>query len=579
MLSLLIVAVYTYNKTSTALLDRTFNQLTSVKVVKKRQLETFFHDRIKDVELFAQSEDIQKVIYFISLKSNKDSIVQNKEIKSLFIFNYIYSCSYYSEIQIITPKGSLIENKKNKFKTIQNIGGFDKNQSKILFDELIINITSPQILDYTKVENEYFLKVVSPIRKDDSTVAFVVFTIPLESINNIMLENKSKTGFGESGESYLVGKDSLMRSGSRFQSNSVMKVAVNTEASQLAFKQIDSTCISHDYRGIKVLSSFTLLDIEGLEWFIFAEIDYEEAMIPIKNTRNEILFICMLISISIFLLAYFIARKITKPIINLKNATEQISNGIFIQVKEFKASDEISDLTLSFNTMSNLLKEKQEQLENERKLRLTAIIDGQEIERQRFSRELHDGLGQSLVALKFKLESCDKSLTYEERNIFIEDIVKQLNHILEEVRLLSYNLMPAALNEFGLKTALTNLAKQLSENSKISINFDAVKSIQIEDKRINIYLYRIVQEALNNALKYAYATQIDVQLLENKVFFVMIIEDNGIGFDYKDLTMGNGLYNMKERVQLLNGIFEIESSKGKGTTIYVKIPKNKDGEN
>lgn len=573
MLSLLIVAFYTYNKTSTALLDRTFNQLTSVKVVKKRQLETFFQDRIKDVELFAQSEDIRKVIHFISQKSNEDSLIQNNEIKSLFLFNFIYSCSYYTEVQIITPQGSLVENKTNNSKTTKKVISIDKLQSKILFDKLLIDVSSPQILDYSYNDNDLFLKVASPIKNKNNTIAFIVFTIPLDAIDNIMLENKSGTGFGESGESYLVGKDSLMRSGSRFQTNAVMNIAVNTEASQLAFNQIDSTCISHDYRGIKVLSSFTLLDIEGLEWFIFAEIDYEEAMIPIKNTRNEILFICMLISISIFLLAYFIARKITKPIINLKNATEQISNGIFIQVKEFKASDEISDLTLSFNTMSNLLKEKQAQLENERKLRLTAIIDGQEIERQRFSRELHDGLGQSLVALKFKLESCDKSLTYEERNIFIEDIVKQLNHILEEVRLLSYNLMPAALNEFGLKTALTNLAKQLSENSKISINFDAVKSIQIEDKRINIYLYRIVQEALNNALKYANATQIDVQLLENKVFFVMIIEDNGIGFDYKDSSMGNGLYNMKERVQLLNGIFEIESSKGKGATIYVKIPK------
>jgi signal transduction histidine kinase len=193
------------------------------------------------------------------------------------------------------------------------------------------------------------------------------------------------------------------------------------------------------------------------------------------------------------------------------------------------------------------------QLKEERQKRMMALYDGQELERQRISRELHDGLGQKLVALKMRLESTSKLSDPDARKI-IDNARVDFISVIDEVRQISSNLAPNMLKESGLEMALKNLCTTMSASIPVSVEFSTYGDISIRDSGVKAYIYRIVQEALSNAVKHSGADKVEVQLMGNAGFIIVAIGDNGKGF-VPDRTL------------------EIESETGRGTTIRVKIPK------
>ena len=132
--------------------------------------------------------------------------------------------------------------------------------------------------------------------------------------------------------------------------------------------------------------------------------------------------------------------------------------------------------------------------------------------------------------------------------------------------------MPAALDELGLETALKNLCIDVERQAGIEAEFDAGLTGQMKGNTA-VYLFRIAQEGIQNIIKHANATRFSLQLIENRESLILILEDNGSGFDPAMAGRGNGLSNMKERASLLGGTFSIESETGTGTTIRVKIPR------
>jgi signal transduction histidine kinase len=153
------------------------------------------------------------------------------------------------------------------------------------------------------------------------------------------------------------------------------------------------------------------------------------------------------------------------------------------------------------------------------------------------------------------------------------DAKAQLHGIVEELHRISNDMQPAALNELGLEAALQNLCRDVSQQSGLEVEFDT-GGVEAPGDKIAVYLYRICQEALLNAIKHAHATRVSVQVLETRDTIVMIVEDNGRGFDIANHSGGNGLSNMRDRASLLGGAVSIESSAGYGATIRVKIPKD-----
>lgn len=209
---------------------------------------------------------------------------------------------------------------------------------------------------------------------------------------------------------------------------------------------------------------------------------------------------------------------------------------------------------------------------------LRKIITTQEDERKRISRDLHDHLGQKLTALNLNLELVRQKCDDAELCSLIEQTQERAKDIDAELGFLAWELRPASIDELGLEVAISNFVKDFSRHFNIPCEFH---SKGFNGKRlipeIEINLYRIAQEALNNIAKYAQATNVSVMLEQPDHKIVLIIEDNGVGFTPKakaNRRKGLGLVGMAERVALIGGEVEIESAKGKGTTIYARVPAN-----
>lgn len=203
------------------------------------------------------------------------------------------------------------------------------------------------------------------------------------------------------------------------------------------------------------------------------------------------------------------------------------------------------------------------------------MIDGQEMERQRLSRELHDGLGQSLIALKLNLETIHGKDVCA-INKTIKEVKTNVDGTINEIRRISNDLMPAVLDEFGLVTAIKNMSEEISENANIDLRFAYEGKFNDLDKKLTIYLFRIMQEAMNNIVKHAKASDAEIHLIRQQNLVLLKISDNGKGWniDRPHKNTGNGIPNMRERIRLLDGKIEILSESGIGTQINIEIPLN-----
>jgi signal transduction histidine kinase len=582
--TVIVVGSYSYYRAKDALVERTFDQLTSLRIEKKNRIERFFNDRILDVSLVSKSEDVKNILTFLNDENrnlnDKASINIYAEYDK-FLRKHFLSGNYYKQFYVVNSDGFTVSiSASEKDSTLQTYSSVDKLLILNLWDKIF---DKPEIIidDYKldTITNLPAIFIGAPVTdKQANTIGIVAIEIDIDAINSIMFENNPHNGLGKSGESYLVGSDYLMRSTSRFQNNSVFKTSVNTKCVREALNGNTGTNVIQDYRGITVLSSFSKVDIPGLDWAILAEIDEKEAMVPIDSIRNNILYLSVLISLLLFAFVFIIARRISLPIIKLKEAANHITRGDYdVFVEDIVSSDEIGSLIDAFNEMSLKIKEQTENLKLERSMRLSSMIDGQELERQRLSRELHDGLGQSILAIKMHLERMTNASSDKSKQIMAELQVLFTNTI-SEVRSISNNLMPAVLNEFGLVDALKNLFREVNLNTGIHIEFDYEEfELEIEDK-INTYLYRICQEALNNIIKHSEAKSAEINIKSNDNNVYLRIRDDGKGFNYDEerKLCGNGISNMKERVHLLNGNIEINSQNGKGTIIHLNIPLKTD---
>lgn len=206
-------------------------------------------------------------------------------------------------------------------------------------------------------------------------------------------------------------------------------------------------------------------------------------------------------------------------------------------------------------------------LEDQQKLSVSnALIEGEEVERKRIARDLHDGLGSMLSGLKIHLKLAEK-----ENALSAVEVNNLLDKSIKELRNISQNLMPESLLKLSLEHALRDLC-MANSNAKTQIEFQYLIQKPNLPKNYEIVIYRIIQELLNNALKYAEASLILVSCSQNKDTFFITVEDNGVGFDIMDKNNnGMGLRNIKNRVEILKGKLEIESEVNKGTSAYIEL--------
>lgn len=208
-----------------------------------------------------------------------------------------------------------------------------------------------------------------------------------------------------------------------------------------------------------------------------------------------------------------------------------------------------------------------------------AMLQGQEQERNRIARDLHDGLGGMLAGVKLKLSSIvSKEKNYNhliQPDMEIYKVIHQLDQSVDELRRIARNMMPESLIYMGLEPALSDLCKSLHTQTT-TVVFEAFNLRSTYEQALQITVYRIVQELLTNAIKHAEAQSIMVQCSENENRLYITVEDDGKGFDPIEVAQkeGIGLSNIRNRVNLLQGTVEISSRPGEGTTFSIEIPLN-----
>jgi two-component system, NarL family, sensor kinase len=216
-----------------------------------------------------------------------------------------------------------------------------------------------------------------------------------------------------------------------------------------------------------------------------------------------------------------------------------------------------------------------QQLQQEKQLVATnSILKGQEEERTRVARDLHDGLGGLLSGIKLTLNSVKGNVILpEESAMTFTRALTQLDGAISEMRRVAHSMMPEALVRFGLIDALSDFCEGISASGRLKVTMQHFGFENRLDSQVEVVLYRIVQELLNNVLKYADATEAQVQLTWVDNHVSVTVEDNGKGFDVKTLEVnkGAGLRNVQARVDYLNGTLDIQSKPGEGTSVLVEI--------
>jgi signal transduction histidine kinase len=225
---------------------------------------------------------------------------------------------------------------------------------------------------------------------------------------------------------------------------------------------------------------------------------------------------------------------------------------------------------------------KSETAQRDREM-LSQLVTTQEDERRRIARDIHDHLGQQLTVLRLKLEEVRSNCEIEEICRQIDEVQQITERLDREVDFLAWELRPASLDDLGLRISLENFVHEFERHTQIKTQFHGtgLKRTRLSFE-IETNLYRIAQEALNNIYKHAKATFVSVILERRGDKISLIIEDDGAGFnpqDKRNRSKGIGLIGMIERAKLCGGELEIESAKGKGTTVFARIPLKKQNKN
>ncbi|MBL3658220.1 sensor histidine kinase [Fulvivirga sediminis] len=537
-----------YFEFDAALKERVFLQLSSVKMLKIVQVRETLARKAQEFSLF----------------------IQKKEVKESFQ-QIEYSKSWPHKV------GKYILNDKKP-----------QNEEVLIHDISVQDSSGIITLAYTtKLDSQY-----------------VVAIIQIPEIQQVLME---RTGLGETGESYIVGGDYRLRTQSRFYpQKKPLLIKAETEGVKKGLAGGEGTAVFEDYRGVEVFSAYEAISAFGLQWVLLSEIDHDEALLPLKVLHTNILYVFIIASIVVFFISFLVARKIVKPVLLMANQLQQMSRGVLEHSGEtVSRDDEIGEMfhalgqlvetmertiifakmigngnfRVAYKLLSNedklgkSLLQMREQLkkyrEQEEKLiteKQLSLLRGQEMERSRLAKEIHDGLGPLLTSMRLRIQALYLSSEKE------KELLDLLDQTISEVRIMSNRLMPSVLEDFGIGEAIANLIKFLRPMVEASIYYkNALTAPMNISDDISISLYRIVQEALNNAIKHAKASEIRLSITQFDDLITLFITDNGVGFNTDGNHTGHGLQNMAERVALLNGSFEITSNK-KGTTIDIEIP-------
>lgn len=597
--SALIITVIYYFIMRDALIERTYDQLSSINILKRDRLDNYFEQTRSNTE-FLLTRDLFLVKHFYQDPVTREKFVgeaasELQSIKSLLGFRSITVLdTQQGEVYSTDDDHPVLANLPEiRSHTAVGTPGESTDGPVVFFIDgsEAAGARGPTLL--------YVLKLpTAPFAPEHFT--FIVMEENFQKVQDILNQN---TGMGSTGESYLVGPDRRLRSSSRFFPEK-LPLDISLNADPLG----DSLHITRDYRDVEVISVHRSLGRGLPAWWVYSEIDLAEAMKPVNKLRNSLIVISILLLIVTIAVTAVVSNAITKPILYLREIIIKLSKGVVPRQRASVANqDEVGQIADAINlligglerttqfayaigegqfdarfeklsesdALGEALIHMRDQIKslNEKEVMLVrekaaALLEGQETERKRITRELHDGVGQLLTVIRLRTEGITGH----------EGLVKEIKSLIAEtsaeVRRISFNVMPSSLVDFGLEAALDGLCNQVKRNSGISIDYQYIREVeQAPAFDVVVAAYRIAQEALNNILKHSAGKNVSLHVIQKADELFMIIEDDGKGFSRNSKSpTGYGLRSMEERAKLLGGTVDVHSEVGKGTAIEVHMP-------
>ncbi len=572
LLIILLFSRFSYIQLKESSLDRVKDQLTSINILKKRHIEYYLDNKVKEIQDF---------IHYAEHHSYDDQMLLSMLL------------------DIGDVKGAAIKRGNSVASSHPQIEDLLSSQAA----NTLLDTISVYLNDIT-INHQSFLHVTVNRQGMEAHVLF-----NKNGLIEIVLE---RSGMGATGESYFVNTDLAMLSPSRFFPDSIPEtISVNTIGVQQALAGKTGVDIYSDYRDVLIIGAFRLVDYHNLKFCLLTEIDYNEAMKGVIRISNFLLVATLILILLSFFLSMIAAQWMTTSISLLKMKALSMSKGIIpeksrissaikevteisysinklidsithtvsfaqeigrenygIKYEPLSDEDELGKAVLEMRNKLISLNQQKSQLETQRK---KDLINTQETERERISRDIHDGIGPLLTTAKMKVSSLDINKTLK------SELIDLINNTIIEIRNASKNLMPGILLDFGPAEAIKALVNELKTKTGFNISCHIEKSTEATNirKEKGIALYRIAQEAINNALKHSEGDEIIVSFTEFDEYVSLYIRDNGKGFNKNIIqnSKGKGLRNIEERVNILGGELNLQSNE-KGTIIEIDIPRN-----
>lgn len=463
--------------------------------------------------------------YLLSLNSVGVMFLLKKDYKSAL--NYFYQCEQYNEV---------VKSAKVKTSTLINIakvqialGDYD-NSIKRLKNAMLINDGYNDRISFSANE---IVQIYLAKNKLDKALFYAKMAYNHRSqsdLNNIAYVNKAL---------YEVYK----RMG---RADLAMKY----------LEQYTSTKLSQDSIKNSQLNRFMILDYKSEKQF--QEITDLSQSILLEENKNRLFLVglCFAAAIIIIIFLFYNSlRKKNKEIAFQKNAIQELNNSLEIKVH---------------NRTQELSKANEELIRKNEEI-IVALVEGQTLERKRVAIELHDNLGSMLSAIKWRLEALNSGKLSEKEQQIYANIQNMVHSAYSEVRLISHNMLPNVLKERGIVGALEKLAEDINVSEKMSISLFIDENISLS-KKIELELYSICMELVNNIIKHAQATEILITLKTFQETIYFNVKDNGKGMDLLNNNNGMGLKTLQERVRSINGEISFDSESEKGTLVKISIP-------
>lgn len=302
----------------------------------------------------------------------------------------------------------------------------------------------------------------------------------------------------------------------------------------------------------------------------------------VMATVNEVtfrLFAITLVMVAVgFAAAFFLTWILTRPVVDLVDATHAVARGDFSRRVPVWAKDEIGELTVAYNHMTQSLARAEQERADRERLReqyINGVIAAQENERKRIARELHDSTSQSLTSVLVGLQNIKSVKNKLEAEQQTDELRTIITATLDEIRNISWQLRPGALDDLGFVSAVENYVQNYQSRYHIPVEIVSTGLCNRLEPEVETSIYRIIQEGLTNIVRYAQASSVSLILQFKDSKLKIVIEDDGVGFD-PVATLQNskslGLQGIRERASLLGGSLTIESQPGQGTSLYIEIP-------